>query len=153
MLVKQILDVKGTVLYTIAPDRKLAEAVAVMSEQDIGSLVCFEGGHMVGMLTFREIIRALNEHHAAWGGVAIRDVMVKDPRSADPSMEIDQFRRLMIGEHMRYLPVMDGATLLGVISFHDVAKAILEEQGFENRMLKAYIRDWPDGQAPAEEKG
>lgn len=153
MQVRQILDVKGSVLYTIAPDKKLAEAVAVMSEQDVGSLVCFEGGRMVGMLTFREIIRACHEHHAAWGGVTIREVMVKNPRTADPFMEVDQLRRLMVSEHMRYLPVMDGYTLLGVISFHDVAKAVLEEQTFENRMLKAYIRDWPEGQEGPEAKG
>jgi len=153
MQVRQILDIKGTVLYTIAPEKKLSEAVAIMSEQDVGSLVCFEGGRMVGMLTFREIIRACHEHHAAWGGVAIRDVMVKSPRTADPFMDVDQLRRLMVDEHMRYLPVMDGYTLLGVISFHDVAKAVLEEQNFENRMLKAYIRDWPEGEEPrAEEK-
>lgn len=148
MQVRQILDIKGTVLYTIAPDKKLAEAVAVMSEQDVGSLVCFEGGRMAGMLTFREVMRALHEEGAAWGDVAIRDVMVKNPRTADPFMDVDQLRRLMVSEHMRYLPVMDGYTLLGVISFHDVAKAVLEEQSFENRMLKAYIRDWPEGQEP-----
>ncbi len=152
MQVRQILDVKGSVLYTISPDKKLADAVAVMSEQDVGSLVCFEGGRMVGMLTFREVIRALHEHHAAWGGVTIRDVMVKNPRAADPFMDVDQLRRLMVNEHMRYLPVMDGYTLLGVISFHDVAKAVLEEQSFENRMLKAYIRDWPEGEEPSAEK-
>lgn len=146
MQVRQILDIKGTVLYTIAPDKKLAEAVAVMSEQDVGSLVCFEGGRMVGMLTFREVMRALHELGAAWVDVAIRNVMVKSPRTADPFMDVDQLRRLMVNEHMRYLPVMDGYTLLGVISFHDVAKAVLEEQSFENRMLKAYIRDWPEGQ-------
>jgi CBS domain-containing protein len=151
MQVREILNIKGTVLYTIAPDKKLAEAVAVMSEQDVGSLVCFEGGRMVGMLTFREVLRALHAEGAAWGGVSIRDVMVKNPRAADPFMDVDQLRRLMVNEHMRYLPVMDGHTLLGVISFHDVAKAVLEEQSFENRMLKAYIRDWPEGQeAPAE---
>ncbi len=49
----------------------------------------------------------------------------------------------MLESHQRYLPVMDDGTLLGVISFHDVARAVLEEQGFENKMLKAYIRDWP----------
>jgi CBS domain-containing protein len=149
MQVRQILDIKGTVLYTIAPDKKLAEAVAVMSEQDVGSLVCFEGGRMVGMLTFREVMRALHDEGAGWGGVSIRDVMVRNPRTADPFMDVDQLRRLMVSEHMRYLPVMDGYTLLGVISFHDVAKAVLEEQSFENRMLKAYIRDWPEGQEPA----
>lgn len=152
MQVRQILDIKGTVLYTIAPDKKLAEAVAIMSEQDVGSLVCFEGGRMVGMLTFREVIQTLSAHGPNWGDVPIGDVMVRNPRTADPFMEVDQLRRLMIGEHMRYLPVMDGYTLLGIISFHDVAKAVLEEQNFENRMLKAYIADWPDGQDPNAEK-
>ena len=72
--------------------------------------------------------------------------MVKNPVSANPSMEMDDLRRMMVADHMRYLPVMEDGTLLGVVSFHDVAKAVLEEQSFENRMLKAYIRDWPDEQ-------
>ena len=58
-------------------------------------------------------------------------------------MEMDELRRLMVDRHQSYLPVMDGNTLLGVVSFHDVAKAVLEEQSFENRMLKNYIRNWP----------
>jgi CBS domain-containing protein len=59
-------------------------------------------------------------------------------------MDVDALRKLMIDSHERYLPVMDGSTLMGVISFHDVARAVLEMQSFENRMLKAYIRDWPE---------
>jgi CBS domain-containing protein len=55
----------------------------------------------------------------------------------------------MLERHARYLPVMDGRSLIGVISFYDVARAVLEEQSFENRMLKAYIRDWPE-QEPAQ---
>ena len=50
----------------------------------------------------------------------------------------------MLERHARYVPVMDGTTLQGVVSFHDVAKAVYEEQSFENRMLKSYIKDWPD---------
>ena len=145
MQVREILAVKGTVLYTIAPDKTLADAVAIMSEQDVGSLVCFKTGRMVGMLTFREVLKAVHEHGASWHTTRIADVMVSDPRIGDPVMEVDDLRRLMVEQHMRYLPVMDGGTLLGVISFHDVAKAVLEEQSFENRMLKAYIRDWPEG--------
>ena len=49
--------------------------------------------------------------------------------------------------HVRYVPVLEGDTLLGVISFHDVAKSVLEEKSFENRMLKAYIKDWPEKSA------
>ena len=52
-------------------------------------------------------------------------------------------RRMMLQRHARYLPVMEQRTLMGVISFYDVAKAVVDSQDFENRMLKAYIRDWP----------
>ena len=143
MQVNEMLELMGAVLYTIAPGKTLADAVAIMSGQDVGSLVVFEAGRMVGMLTFREILQAILKNGAAWADVAISGVMVGDPVVADPDMEVDDLRRLMVEKHMRYLPIMDGGTLLGVISFHDVAKAVLEEQSFENRMLKAYIRDWP----------
>ena len=54
----------------------------------------------------------------------------------------------MLEHHARYVPVMEGTTLQGVVSFHDVAKAVYEEQSFENRMLKNYIKDWPE-ESPA----
>ena len=75
--------------------------------------------------------------------------MNRQPVSGRPDMELDELRRLMLERHMRYLPVVDGQTLLGVVSFHDVARAIMEEQGFENSQLKAYIRDWPAGESRA----
>ena len=143
MQVREILAVKGQVLFTIGPNKTLADAVAIMTEQDVGSLVVFDAGHMVGMLTFREVLKAAHAGGATWGAVPLSGVMVRDPMSAGPDMEVDELRRFMVEHHMRYLPVMDGGTLMGVISFHDVARAVLEEQGFENRMLKAYIRDWP----------
>ena len=144
MQVSEILAIKGTVLYTVVPDKSLDTAVATMNDLDVGSLVCFDRGLMVGMLTFREVLKAVGVHGAGWGSVKIADVMVRNPVVAKPSMQMDELRRMMVAEHQRYLPVMDGTTLLGVVSFHDVAKAVLEEQSFENRMLKAYIRDWPD---------
>ncbi|MBS3916842.1 MAG: CBS domain-containing protein [Sulfuritalea sp.] len=143
MQVSEILAVKGQALYTIGPNKTLADAVAIMTEQDVGSLVIFDAGRMVGMLTFREVLKAAHASGAGWGTAPLSSVMVRDPMSAGPDMEVDELRRFMVEQHMRYLPVMDGGTLLGVISFHDVARAVLEEQSFENKMLKAYIRDWP----------
>lgn len=143
MQVKEILTIKGKVLFTILPSKTLAEGIAIMAEQDVGSLVCFEAGRMAGMLTFREVFKAVRQHGANAGSVTIADVMVPEPRCATPNMELDDLRRMMVDHHMRYLPVMDGTTLMGVISFHDVARAVLEEQTFENRMLKAYIHDQP----------
>lgn len=144
MQVREILAIKGMVLYTIPPDRTLAEAVEIMTEQDVGSLVCFEHGKMTGMLTFREVLGAVHAHGASWQQAPVADVMMRAPQCARSDMEMDDLRRLMVDHHQRYLPVMDDGTLMGVVSFHDVAKAVLEEQSFENRMLKAYIRDWPE---------
>lgn len=143
MQVREILAIKGAVLYTIAPGKTLADAITIMTEQDIGSLVVFDGGRMAGMLTFREVLQAVLKTGANWAGVPVSGVMLSGPVVADPDMDVDALRRLMVEKHMRYLPIMDGGTLMGVISFHDVARAVLEEQSFENRMLKAYIRDWP----------
>jgi CBS domain-containing protein len=143
MLVSEILAIKGKVLYTIAPGKSLAEAVAIMTEQDVGSLVVFSRGQMVGILTFREVLRAVHTGGASWTQMTVDKAMVAGPMSAAPNMEMNELRRLMVAHHQRYLPVMDGNTLMGVVSFHDVAKAVLEEQSFENRMLKNYIRNWP----------
>jgi CBS domain-containing protein len=151
MQVKEILRVKGTTLFTVSPAMKLSESVIAMAEQDIGSLVVMEKGQLVGLLTFREVIRVLAkrqmEHRTGptppVADILVRDVMNGSPSLATPSMDVNDLRRLMIESHQRYFPVMDGNMLMGVISFHDVAKAVLEEQSFENKMLKAYIRDWP----------
>ena len=70
-------------------------------------------------------------------------VMDEAPLTCTPETEIDEVRRMMLGRHARYMPVMTQRTLMGVISFYDVAKAVVDSQDFENRMLKAYIRDWP----------
>ncbi|MDD3674212.1 MAG: CBS domain-containing protein [Thauera propionica] len=143
MLVSEILAIKGKVLFTIAPNKSVAEAIEIMNEQDVGSLVVFSRGEMVGMLTFRQVLQGVQKGGADWQALTVDEVMIRNPFAASPNMEMDELRRMMVEHHQRYLPVMDGQTLLGVVSFHDVAKAVLEEQSFENRMLKNYIRNWP----------
>ena len=113
MQVSEILKVKGNALFTIAPDGKLREAVSVMAENNMGSLVVMEKGRMVGILTFRELLMALDKGGGALGESRVGEIMERD-------------------------------RLIGVVSFRDVAKAVLEEQDFENRMLKGYIKNWPE---------
>jgi CBS domain-containing protein len=69
--------------------------------------------------------------------------MDREMLTISPDTELNEVRRVMLERHARYVPVLDGKVLLGVMSFYDVAKAVFEEQSFENKMLKAYIRDWP----------
>ncbi len=144
MKVSDILRVKGTALYTVTPDSPLAKAVGIMAELDIGSVVVMEYGELAGMLTFREVINRIHANGGAIGDISVRKVMDDAPLTVTPETEVMEVRRLMLERHARYLPALDGRTLVGVISFYDVARAVLEEQSFENRMLKAYIRDWPE---------
>ena len=143
MKVSDILRVKGGTLFTVSPDQPMAEAVIAMSERDIGSLVVMDHGELTGMLTFREVIQAVVQNGGSLGKMLVRTVMDDHPLTCTPDTEIDEVRRMMLGRHARYMPVMNQRTLMGVISFYDVAKAVVDGQDFENRMLKAYIRDWP----------
>ena len=144
MLVSEILRIKGKTLFTTSPEGTVLEAVRVMAQHDIGSLVVMERGRMAGMLTFAEVLEALAARDGSLGDLAVRDIYERDPLTADPHLDVMELRRGMLERHARYVPVMDGTTLQGVVSFHDVAKAVYEEQSFENRMLKSYIKNWPE---------
>lgn len=143
MKVSEILQVKGNILFTVTPETPMMEAVNTMAEKDIGSLVVMEFGELVGMLSFREVMKTIHKNGGAVGSGNVRKHMDDSPITVTPDTEINEVRRLMLERHARYVPVMNARTLLGVISFYDVAKAVVEAQSFENKMLKAYIRDWP----------
>ena len=143
MQVKEILRVKGNRLLSIEPSGRAVDAVRTMSEQNLGSLLVLDQGRMVGILTFREILQSLAQRSGAIGDVRVGDIMVRDPVTAAPDMEVNDLRRTMLDSGARYLPVVQDGKLIGVISFRDVAKAVLEEQDFENKMLKGYIKNWP----------
>ena len=143
MKVTDILRLKGGTLYTVHPDDPLAEAVQTMAEKDIGSLVVMEYGELVGMLTFREINQVLARNGGSVGTRLVRSAMDDAPLTCTLETDMDEVRRMMLGCHARYMPVMDQGMLMGVVSFYDVAKAVVDSQNFENKLLKAYIRDWP----------
>ena len=144
MKVSDILRVKGHSLITVTPDESLATAVQIMSEKDLGSLVVMEHGDLVGMLTFREVMQTLAKNGASIENISVRKSMDDTPITCTSETDMDEVRRMMLDRHARYMPVMDERMLMGVISFYDVAKAVVDGQNFENKMLKAYIRDWPD---------
>jgi len=147
MQVKEILRIKGNKIITVTPRHMLAEALALMADRDIGSLAVMEGSKLVGMLTFREVLRAVRQAGPSFAALTVDAIMVSDPTVVGPDTEVDELRRIMLEAHCRYVPVRHDDEILGVLSFHDVAKAVLEEQSFENRMLKGYIRNWPEQQS------
>ena len=144
MKVSDILRVKGNTLYTVTPEEPLARAIEIMADKDIGSLVVMDHGDLVGMLTFREVILCIVKNAGAVGNVLVRSAMDDHPLTCTSETELDEVRRMMLDRHARYMPVMNQKVMMGVISFYDVAKAVVDSQNFENKMLKAYIRDWPE---------
>jgi CBS domain-containing protein len=150
MKVSDILRIKGGTLFTATPDETLMNALQLMSDRDIGSLVVMEHGELVGMVTVRELTQVLVKSGGDISKIIVRNAMDDTPLTCTPETDMDEVRRMMLDKHARYMPVMDKKMLMGVISFHDVARAVVDSQNFENKMLKAYIHDWPEGQEPDE---
>ena len=150
MKVSDILRVKGGTLYTTTPEHTLADAAQLMAEKDIGSLVVISHGLVVGMLSFREVIQATVKNGGSFGTTTVYRAMDSGPLICTMETELDEVRRMMLDHHARYLPVIENRQLVGVVSFYDVAKTVVDSQNFENKMLKAYIRDWPEGEGPAD---
>lgn len=143
MLIRDILNLKGGTIYSIAPSGRLTTAVDLMVRHDVGSLVVIDADKMVGMLTFREVLQALQHSGGSLAQTQAREVMLAEPVSGSPDQTIDELSELMTRHHVRYLPVRDGDKLLGVVSFHDVAKAVIKETSMQNRLLKRYIESQP----------
>ncbi|MEK6592538.1 MAG: CBS domain-containing protein [Pseudomonadota bacterium] len=150
MIIRDILNLKGSALFSIAPSGKVTEAVSIMAANDIGSLVVMENGKMTGMFTFREVLKALDARRGNLDELLVANIMTRDPIFGQPGDTLEHLREVMLQHHIRYLPVQEVDKLLGVISFHDVAKALLRETSMENRLLRRYIEDLPEPEAPAQ---
>lgn len=152
MEVKEVLKVKGSRLFTVRPETPLSEAVIMMANNDIGSAIVMVEDKLAGMLTFREVLVILAKRQTERrvgptppiAEILVLEAMDRDPPTATPDMDVDELRRMMVDSHTRYVPVMEGDNVVGIVSFHDVAKAVLEERNLENKLLKAYIKDWPE---------
>ncbi|TDR32827.1 CBS domain-containing protein [Hydromonas duriensis] len=143
MKVADILKTKSFTLFTANPETELQTAVDLMAEKDLGSLVVLDAGILVGMLTFREINSSLSFTRGSIVGTLVGQVMDRSPLVLTSETDVHDTRQAMLDRHARYVPIIDNNVLMGVISFYDVAKAMLNAQALENKMLKAYIRDWP----------
>ncbi len=151
MKVRDILRSKERIPSTVNAETLLSQCVITMADEDLGSLVVMDGSTVVGLLTFREVIFVLAQRQKELrcgptppvAELKVRDVMNSTPIFTAPDVELDELRALMISHHQRYIPVLDKSELIGVLSFHDVARAVFAEKDQENRMLKNYIGDWP----------
>lgn len=145
MLISEILSVKADgQIFSIAPEQALTEAVTKMVAHDVGSLVVMKDGVMVGLITERDMLKTIAQRGCDFQAMKVSEVMSVEPIIGSPSDTVDYVRGVITENRISHLVVMDGDKLAGVISFHDVAKACLSEAKLENRLLKRYIRHWPE---------
>ena len=122
----------------------LPAAVEMMVAKNIGSLLVMEKDKLVGQITFKEVLEALHFAEGNITSVLIKDVMVQNMIFGSPEDSMEKVKELMLRENIRYLPVLQGVKLIGVLSFRDIARAALKMAKHENTMLKQYIKNWPE---------
>lgn len=148
MKVSNILKDKGKNFFSIEPDQLLCDAVALMMQHKIGSLIVLEKGELRSIVTERDVMGAVDKHRDKVINIKVRDVMAPKLITCcsddDIAQAMDMMTNNLTKRRIRHLPVVDNNELSGVISIGDIVHALLTETKFENRLLKNYIRNWPD---------
>jgi CBS domain-containing protein len=144
MQIREILTLKTDEIHGIAPTDSVTDAVAKLVGLGIGSLVVYQDGKMVGLVTERDVVRGMMSHGCDLKDARVSKIMQTEPVVANAEDSVDYGRDVMSKSHIGHLPILEGEKLLGVISFHDVARACLNQANFENSLLKRYIKHWPE---------
>jgi CBS domain-containing protein len=141
MNVTTILSSKGRDVATIAPTATVGDAVQLLAERKIGALIITgAGGRITGIVSERDIVRALAQYGAGALQVPLNDVMTRKVVTCGPSDSIANLMELMTAGKFRHLPVMEADKLAGIVSIGDVVKSRLAELEFEQTALRDYIQ-------------
>ncbi|MBC8353341.1 MAG: CBS domain-containing protein [Planctomycetes bacterium] len=140
MLLKDILATKGTDVLSIEPTATMADAVDKMVAHRCGSLVVCNGETMVGIISERDVLRAIAGASDTLDKVTVEARMTKDVITGAPDQNINDTMGLMTKKHVRHLPVINDGKLAGLISIGDVVKAQHQKLAMENHLLMSYIQ-------------
>ena len=139
MLVSQLLKSKGEAVFTASPHETLQGAATMLHARRVGAMVVTEGDRVVGILSERDVVRAVSEHGGAALSRPISDIMSRDVIFAEPKEPLDLLLERMTDRRIRHLPVCVDGRLVGIVSIGDLVKAKIAETEAEAQTLKAYI--------------
>ena len=140
MNLRDILSQKGDAVFTVSPRAKLAGAVQVMVEHNVGSLVVCDNESMVGILSERDILRAMAESGQALEQMLVGERMTQKVITGDPTDDLNKIMGIMTQHRIRHLPVLENGRVSGLISIGDIVKAQHEQLARENHFLMSYIQ-------------
>ncbi|MDX1413170.1 MAG: CBS domain-containing protein [Candidatus Promineifilaceae bacterium] len=138
-LVSQILQSKGSHTWTISPEATVFDALVILAEKDIGSLVVVENDDVVGIFSERDYSRKVILQGKSSRETLIKEVMTPEVICVRPNQSVSKCMALMTDKRIRHLPVLADGKLAGVISIGDVVKAIISDQQIMINQLEDYI--------------
>ena len=140
MTVRSILNAKGHQVVSVEPDTTLSAAVKVLSERHIGSVLVMSGTRIDGILSERDVVRAIDEHGAGALEEPVSAAMTRKVVSCRLSDTVAHLMEVMTAERFRHLPVVESDRLVGLVSIGDVVKLRVQEYEAEQEALRDYIK-------------
>jgi CBS domain-containing protein len=137
--VKSILEKKGKDIWAVTPDTTVYDTIAFMSEKSIGAVVIMENGQLLGILSERDYIRKVILEGRASKDTRADQIMTGKVIVAGSERTAEECMALMTDKRIRHLPIVDGETVIGVVSLGDVVKAVIETRGLMIELLERYI--------------
>ncbi|EWY37719.1 histidine kinase [Skermanella stibiiresistens SB22] len=140
MHVAAVIKRKGSTVISITPERTIAEAANLLTENRIGAVLVLDGGEGIrGIISERDIVNALSKHGATAMSRRVEEVMTREVKHCSPNDTIAEVMTVMTKRRFRHLPVVDDGKLLGMISIGDVVKQRLDETELEVETLRGYV--------------
>jgi CBS domain-containing protein len=138
--VRDILQIKGHVVYTVSPDSSVYEALETLESKNLGALVVLEmNGKLDGIFTERDYARKIILKGRSSKETLVRDIKTESPVFVTPDTKIDDCMQLMTNKFIRHLPVLENKELVGIISIGDLVKYIIDQKDFIIQNLEHYI--------------
>ncbi|REJ76445.1 MAG: CBS domain-containing protein [Acidobacteria bacterium] len=138
-LVKHLLENKGNQIWSIEPDRSVLDAIKMMAEKGIGALLVMEGHHLTGIVSERDYARKVILQGRSSDKTEVREIMTDKVFSTGPDNSVEECMTVMTRKRIRHLPVVEGNSVIGVLSIGDLVKAKIEEQEHQIEQLQNYI--------------
>jgi CBS domain-containing protein len=137
--VRHLLEAKTPEVFAIAPQAPVLDAIRLMAEKRIGALLVMDAGKLAGIVSERDYARKIVLQGRSSKDTPVRDIMTSDVVSVSQHDSLDHCMQLVTDRRIRHLPVLDGDSVLGVISIGDLVKAVIEDQQLELEHLQRYI--------------
>ncbi len=139
MTVKDILNRKGSTVYSVHPNETVYDAIKKMADLNIGALLVLDDGKVKGIISERDYRNKVILKGRTSASTPVKDIMVKQVFCVNSSDSINLCMQLMTEKKIRHLPVLNNGDLAGIISIGDVVKSVIEDQKIEINSLRNYI--------------